>query len=259
MRSLIKLTAAGVLCLGLGACDKESDAKNKKYNCVDGACVEKSDGFYDSKSICEQACGGGSAGTLTDIDGNVYELVQIGNQIWMAENLKVKQYNDGTPIQEIANNTQWWNLPANEGAWCAYDNDAQLADLYGHLYNWGAVNSGKLCPSGWHIPTSTEWEVLFDFLGGESVAGGKMKTTTGWFAPNTGATNESGFNGLPGGIRWYSSGVFTELNESASWWTASPNNRNGYFDKVTLYNWSVAVDHFYTRPQMGQSCRCIKD
>ncbi|MFO7145197.1 hypothetical protein B9T16_29075, partial [Arthrospira sp. PCC 8006] len=127
------------------------------------------------------------------------------------------------------------------------------------LYNWGAVNTGKLCPTGWHIPTSEEWDELIDYLGGENEAGGKMKTTTGWSAPNEGATNESNFSALPAGYRYFNFGGFMEMFETTQFWTSTPSSRNNYFNNVYLHNWSEKAFTFYARPNSGFSCRCIKD
>ena len=139
---------------------------------------------------------------LEDIEGNVYSVVQIGTQLWMSENLKTMKYNDDTDIPLEIDNIAWVGLTT--GAYCWYQNDeAANKDIYGALYNWYAVETGNLCPDGWHIPTDAEWSALGSFLGGNSIAGGKMKATGTeyWSAPNTDATNESGFAGLPGGNR----------------------------------------------------------
>lgn len=136
-----------------------------------------------------------------DIDGNIYHTVIIGNQIWLAEDLKTTKYNDGTPIPLVTGNAGWINL--STPGYCLYDNDITNRETYGALYNWFALQTGKLCPTGWHVPSDEEWTVLTDFLGGESIAGGKLKEagTVHWDTPNLGATNESGFTSLPGGFR----------------------------------------------------------
>ncbi len=139
---------------------------------------------------------------VTDIDNNHYEAVRIGSQLWMAENLKTTRYNDGTPIPLVTDSLEWDNLVTP--AYCWYRNDpVTYGETYGALYNLHVVSTGILCPSGWHVPSDAEWTVLSDYLGGESVAGGKLKEagTTHWYTPNAGATNETGFTALPGGIR----------------------------------------------------------
>ncbi len=140
--------------------------------------------------------------TVFDIDGNVYHTVTIGTQVWMIENLKTTKYNDGTIIPLETDQAAWYNL--NAPGYCWYNNDENAnKDVYGALYNWHALNTGKLCPVGWHVPSDEEWTILIDYLGDEQVAGGKMKEsgTTHWASPNTGATNSSGFTGLPAGFR----------------------------------------------------------
>ncbi|MBK8503768.1 MAG: fibrobacter succinogenes major paralogous domain-containing protein [Saprospiraceae bacterium] len=139
-------------------------------------------------------------GDVTDIDGNLYRTIKIGTQEWMAENLRTTRYTNGEMISKVNNSTTWPN--ANYGAWCWYDTSSTYELPYGKLYNWYAVNDGRgLCPTGWHEPTDAEWTTLTDFLGGLSLAGGPMKAagTAHWKTPNTGATNASGFSGLPGG------------------------------------------------------------
>ena len=151
--------------------------------------------------------------TVTDIDGNTYKTVKIGNQIWMAENLKVTHYRNGDIIPNVTNNFEWAYL--STGAWCVHDNDGSYANTYGYLYNWYAVNDIRnIAPEGWHVPTDEEWKELEMYLGMSQTEaddtgyrgtneGGKLKEagTTHWETPNTGATNETGFSALPGGCR----------------------------------------------------------
>jgi uncharacterized protein (TIGR02145 family) len=162
---------------------------------------------------------------ITDAENNTYKTVTIGTQTWMAENLKVTKYNDGTAIPNITGNTQWSQL--STGAWSYYNNDVTNNAKYGKLYNWYAVsktsNGNKnVCPTGWHVPTDAEWTVLTHYLGGVSVAGGKMKEagTTSWNSPNTGATNTSLFSALPGGYRGYN-GYYDFIGLSGYWWSSS--------------------------------------
>jgi uncharacterized protein (TIGR02145 family) len=154
---------------------------------------------------------------IKDIDGNTYQTVWIGDQLWFAENLKTTHYNDGTPIPNVTDDTAWSALIT--GARSYYGNDSTTnAPVYGALYNWYAEENGKLCPSGWHVPTDTEWTVLTNYLGGD---GGKLKEvgTVHW-NNSTGATDEFGFTALPGGRR-LDSGAFSFIGDYGYWWSAT--------------------------------------
>ena len=159
-------------------------------------------------------------GSVTDVEG-IYPTIVIGKQEWMVENLKTATYNDGTPIPNVTDADTWANLSLS-GAYAWYDNDdVANKDLYGALYNFFAVSTGKLCPTGWAMPSRDNWGALTDSLGGGGVAGGPMKEpgTAHWQAPNAGATNLSGFSALPGGRR-YIDGSFDSLGLYALWWTS---------------------------------------
>lgn len=174
---------------------------------------------YGSQQTFTTTSGGGS-GTVTDSDGNVYNTVTIGTQVWMAENLRTTKYKDNTAIPLVTDNTAWTNL--STPGYCWYNNDAATnKSTYGALYNWYTVNTGKLCPTGWHVPTDAEWSTLTTCLGGVGVAGGKLKEagTSHWMSPNVGATNETGFTALPSGYR-YAGGTF-EYNGLGGWWWSS--------------------------------------
>ncbi|MFY0689271.1 MAG: fibronectin type III domain-containing protein [Cyclobacteriaceae bacterium] len=161
---------------------------------------------------------------IKDIEGNTYSIVAIGSQIWMAENLRTMKYNDGTEIPEITDNTVWANLTTAGFSW--YDNDeAQFKHPYGAMYNWYANDTGKLCPEGWHIPTVSEWDILINFLGGLTVAGGKIKDAglDYWDDPNTGASNESGFTALGAGYR-SSDGSFVLIRRETNIHVAAPSS-----------------------------------
>jgi uncharacterized protein (TIGR02145 family) len=147
---------------------------------------------------------------IKDADGNVYTSVTIGTQVWMVENLKTTKYSDGTTIPNATDYIDGTNLTV--GAYCWYDNDIANKTPYGGLYNWYAVNTNKICPTGWHLPSDSELATLATFLGGEAIAGSKLKEagTTHWIDPNIGATNESGFTALPGGV-CYDNGQFGNL------------------------------------------------
>ncbi|MFM8512620.1 MAG: fibrobacter succinogenes major paralogous domain-containing protein, partial [Bacteroidota bacterium] len=163
--------------------------------------------------------------TVSDVDNNTYKTVQIGTQCWTQSNLKVSKYRNGDNIPTGLNNSQWGSTTS--GAYAIYNNDPVNDGLYGKLYNWYAVNDSRgLCPTGWHVPWDVEWTTLTTFLGGQSVAGGAMKSTAtqptpgGWNAPNTGATNSSGFTFLPGGDR-NSGGEFGYLGSDGGLWSSS--------------------------------------
>jgi uncharacterized protein (TIGR02145 family) len=195
--------------------------------------------------------------TVTDINGNVYNVVSIGTQCWMKENLKTSKYNDGTSIPTGLNGDTWQTTTS--GAYAIYENNAANNTTYGKLYNWYAVNTGKLCPAGWHIPTDAEWTILTDFLGGETLAGGKMKSTSPlWELPNTGATNESGFSGLPGGLRSLNFGNYYDIGDYGNWWSSTEDDVTNAWNRDTYYDSSIAGrDDSYK--WNGFSCRCIKD
>jgi uncharacterized protein (TIGR02145 family) len=201
--------------------------------------------------------------TVTDIDNNVYNWVTIsgsyGTQVWMTENLKTTRLRTGDVIPEVTNTAQWFALTSL--AFCWYNNNPAYKDPYGALYNWYAVNSGNLCPAGWSVPTDAEWRILLNNLGGESVAGGKLKETglEHWSSPNTGATNESGFTAVPAGeIR--DLGMikgFLGLGLFDLWWARDLSGSSGIM-------WGVNYSSSDFFPQTtaltnGFSVRCIKN
>jgi uncharacterized protein (TIGR02145 family) len=195
---------------------------------------------------------------VADIDGNIYHSITIGSQVWLLENLKTTKYNNGDPIPNITSNTGWLHLTT--GAYCSYDNNDSNATTYGLLYNRYAVfDSRNIAPTGWHVASDEEWTILSDYLGGDSIAGGKLKETgtTHWISPNTGATNETGFTGLPGGFR-HKSGDFDDIGRSGSWWTLGLDNEGHCWERW-LYNDSPEVDRSLDDEALGFSVRCIKD
>lgn len=198
---------------------------------------------------------------VSDIDGNVYNTVTIGTQVWMKENLKTTKYNDGTAIPNVTDDAAWSTLSAD--AYCWYDNDlAAYKDTYGALYNWYVVasaNPKNVCPTGWHVPTDAEWTTLSTYLGGETVAGGKLKETgtTHWGSPNTGATNQSGFTALPGGNR-FDDGSFDYIGQYGQWWSSTEYNANSAWSRDMGYYFKT-LDRGYYSKLSGYSVRCIKD
>lgn len=196
-------------------------------------------------------------GTVTDIDGNVYHTITIGTQVWMVENLKTTHYNDGTDLSNVTDDFNWAALET--GGYRNYDNEESYAETYGRLYNWYAVESGKLCPTGWHVPTDAEWITLTDFLGGETVAGGKLKEagTAHWNSPNTDATNTSGFTALPGGCLSYTL-TYDNMRNFGYWWTSTAYNSVVVYYR-SLYSTRGSINKSYYSKQVGFSVRCIKD
>ncbi len=207
-------------------------------------------------------------------NGYNYSTVIMGNgQEWMAENLRTANYTNGEPIPNVTAANKFANKSDDKGnradgweelttgAWAHYNNDRKYENPYGKLYNWYAVNDPrKVCPTGWHVPTHAEWTNLETYLGGNVLAGGKMKSTGTiyWQSPNIAATNESGFSGLPGGYR--AADVFTSMGKFGSWWSATANKNNDN-DAWILYldmNRSNTVIT-ETAKTDGQSVRCLKD
>lgn len=191
---------------------------------------------------------------LTDIDGNFYDTVVIGTQVWMTENLMATRLNDGTKIPLVVEDTAWSNLTTP--GYCWYGNYEAFFKLnhYGALYNYYAVASGKLCPAGWHVPDTDEWYTLLLYLG-DDIAGGKMKETgtSNWLPPNTGATDESGFNALPGGFRNAYYKDFQSFRGSGYFWHSK------WSDAMRVDYSSEDVIHCTMSPHDGLSVRCVRD
>ncbi len=200
---------------------------------------------------------GQETGTVTDIDGNVYQTIKIGEQWWMAENLKVSRYRNGDNIPNVTNDSEWVNLTT--GAWAYYNNDLSYGDTYGKLYNWYTVDDSRgICPEGWHVPSNQEWIALEDFLGGHAVAGGKMKSTSGWFQDGNG-TNESGFSGLPGGGRNHENGQFSGMAGFGSWWSSTETYPDSAYRRQLRHYDTLVGRHPYSSKKLGVSIRCLKD
>ena len=198
-------------------------------------------------------------GSVTDIEGNIYKTVQIGTQTWMAENLKTTKYNDGTQIPHVTDISTWIML--DSPSYCWYNNMIENKNLVGAHYNWYAVNTSKLCPAGWHVPTDYEFTTLTDYLGGLKVAGAKLKEAgfTHWEEPNAGATNSSGFTAIPAGQRRGIQGTFTGLGLYDSWWSSSEYNiYKSWYRSVATINTEVWRSSGALK-QTGTSIRCVKD
>ena len=221
--------------------------------------------FYDESTPRRIGGDGGTSsvrclkGELNDRDGNVYSTVKIGTQVWMVENLKTTRYSNGDLIgttTPASSDIRSEDTPKYQ--W-AYDGNESNVATYGRLYTWYAVNDSRnVCPDHWHVPTQAEWTTLTDYLGGQSISGGKLKEagTTHWMSPNTGATNETGFTALPGGYR-LSSGGFGGLGSDGAWRSSTVNNSNE--------DWTIGMGNSYTdaygsnnSKRSGYSVRCIQ-
>ncbi len=199
----------------------------------------------------------GETGTVTDVDGNIYQTIGIGSQFWTAENLKTTRFNDGTAIPQVTDNSTWQSLAG--AGYCWYNNDEANKEAYGALYNWFVVVSSKLSPSGWHVSSDAEWTILETFLGGLAVTGGKLKETgtDHWLTPNSGATNETGFTAVPGGRR-SRDGSFDQQGENANIWTNSTaSNLAAWYRSMNYSNTAIARTD--TSVNFGFSVRLVKD
>ena len=207
---------------------------------------------------------------VTDIDGNKYKTIQIGDQVWMAENLKVTHYRNGYPIPKVTDPAQWRFL--TDGAYCEYENDSTNVAVYGRLYNWYVINNTSgLAPEGWHVPTNADWEQLEMSLGMSQESadssgfrgddeGGKLKVsdTLYWHSPNEGATNSSGFSALPAGYRIYSD-YYQSIEYTTYFWTASQDGLHAAMVRA-LHHYEARIfrggNYLKTN---GLSIRCVKD
>ena len=192
---------------------------------------------------------------ISDIDGNTYKTITIGTQVWMAENLKTTKFKDGTAIPLVTDNTAWNNL--STPGYCWYNNDATTnKNTYGAFYNWYTVNTGKLCPTGWHVSTHLEWKVLTNYLLGEIVAGGKLKETGTSHWHRNSASNSTGFTALPGGLR-YRDGIFNYIGIGGYWWSSTSYANFAWYRNMIDDSYEVYLD--YQEKASGFSVRCLKD
>lgn len=215
-------------------------------------------GIYNAHSISANfvVTDASTAETITDVDGNVYRTVKIGNQVWMMENLRTTHYRDGTIIQNVTGNSDW--AMQSNGAYCNYNNNLELGKVYGFLYNWYAVNSTRqLAPQGWHIPTSAEWLILYNYIGGDRYSGGKIQESgTSHWVSDTGASNITQFSGLPAGRR-NANGTYEGIAYDGNWWTGTttPNGAAWYYNLYVKGYIEIAE----SIKSLGYSVRCIKD
>ena len=242
----------------------------------------KKDDAETKIEVCHQDQKEGTSHTITisgnalpahlahgDVLGPCVPTVTICNQVWMLKNLDVDHYRNGDPIPQVTDETEWRNLTT--GAWCYYENDSANGATYGKLYNWYAVNDPRgLAPEGWHVPSDADWTTLNTCLGGDAVAGGKMKSVgtieagTGlWLAPNTDATNSSGFTGLPAGYRVGSIYVqFTDFDHIAInglWWVSTDRPDGADFVAVGNITGNIFRNDAPIFRTYGFSVRCLKD
>lgn len=196
-------------------------------------------------------------GSVIDVEGNKYKTVKIKDQWWMAQNLAVTMFADGTNILNAADDYIW--KYSDGPKYCWYNNDEKYR-VYGALYNYSTVDTLNICPDGWHIPTDLDWTILIDNLGGFDVAGGKMKNVDFnlWEEPNVGASNQSQFNALPSGRRHYNA-AFYDLNEYANWWSSTKQNGDGEGFFYYLFHDSPIVGRWTQDSRKGSSIRCLKN
>lgn len=211
--------------------------------------------FISGESTC-------STCPCIDYDGNGYPTLTLGDQVWMAENLRVTHYSNGDAIPNVIDAIAYEALTTGAYSW--YDNDQSIYSLYGALYNWYAVNDSRgLCPDGWHVPDDTEWSTLLNHLGGTETAAGKMKSNSDlWDSPNSEATNTSGFSGLPGGAR-DQNGNFSTIGISGHWWTSTEAS-DGFawtyhINHAPPENYGLTVRRISNYTRAGFSVRCLKD
>ncbi len=231
--------------------------------------------IYEFNILGGHRCPGMS--TVTDIDGNTYNTVQIGTQCWMKENLKTTTYQNGTLIPNVTDAGVWSNLIS--GAYVWYYNDISWKDLYGALYNWYAtVDTNGLCPTGWHVPTHDEWTALTDFIGGtrsphgnelkscrqvDSPLGGDCNITDStdyqrWNEHDTNyGTDDYGFSGFPGGVR-YDWGGWDDIGDVGYWWSSSEANINPAWYRYLYYSYGSVGVYYYSKKR-GHSVRCLRD
>ena len=234
---------------------------------TDTKCFETNIDGQWQKIYCEP-CSGVST---VSYDGVTYNTVSIGNQCWFKENLRTTKYNDGTSISNVTNSSTW--ASTTTGAYCCYSNSTSNCSTYGALYNWYAVNTGKLCPSGWHVPSDGEWKTLEMYLGMTQA----QADATGWRGTDQGAKlagdtslwidgaleqnanfGTSGFSALPGGIRDYSDGSFYDLSYVGYWWSSTEDD--GSYARSRFLGYFVAnVGRYIDNKSYGFSVRCLRD
>ena len=252
----IKSTSGGLLIPRMTTAQRDAISNPAQSLLIFNTTIKCYEGYVDGqwRSIYCEPCSGVST---VSYDGVTYNTVSIGDQCWLKENLRTTKYNDGTSISNVTNSSTWTSTTS--GAYCCYSNNTSNCTTYGALYNWYAVNTGKLCPSGWHVPSDDEWTTLVNYLGGD---GGKLKETgtTHWQSPNTGATNSSGFTALPGGYRLSSTGFFTFLGLIGYWWSSTEyDGSSAWIRSLSWSNANVGRSYDNISKSYGFSVRCLRD
>lgn len=198
--------------------------------------------------------------TVKDVDGNIYNTITIGTQTWMRENLRTTHYNDGTAIQVVPDNATWksnFNNNTTLPMMCYYGNNTADVNIYGALYNWYVVNTNKLCPAGWHVPTDVDWTTLTEYVGGETVAGNKLKASSGW-NNNGNGTDEFNFSAYPSGFRNDGNGSYYFRGNYAGWWSATEYDSENAWDRGMSLSYNN-IDKTYSYKSFGEAVRCLKD
>jgi uncharacterized protein (TIGR02145 family) len=227
-----------------------------------------------SKTVKINVINGLVFGSMTDQEGNTYKTITIGTQTWMAENLKTTKYNDGSAIPNVTDNVTWVYLTT--GAYCNYDNLESNIETYGRLYNWYAVNTGKLAPAGWHVPTDDDWTILENYLiaNGYNYDGTKdvdkvaksLCAKTNWVLSSEAGTpgaapennNSTGFTALPGGYRYYNNGYFYDIGKYGNWWSSTENSGNFAYYRY-LYCSYKDLHRYNDFKEHGFSVRLVRD
>lgn len=249
-------------CLDNTACNYNPQANTDDGSClIEGAsCNDNNASTINDMITVDCICAGTPSlfvqgNGVTDIDGNFYPTIILGTQEWMQKNLTVTKYRNGNALVNAINSSSW---NTTNGAYGIYGGSDVNNTNYGKLYNWYAVNDTRgLCPTGWHVPTTIEWNTMEDYLGGVSVAGGKLKTIDGWNTPNLGATNESGYTGLPGGYR-FTDGTYLYNLQLGQWWTSTNSNTTTAHASRLFYQNAAVLKATYDK-KIGSSVRCLKD
>lgn len=215
--------------------------------------------FFTALLFASRVFGQLPGSVILDKDSNAYHTVSIGTQLWMVENLRSTSYNDGTPIPLVKDNLQWSKLISP--AYCWYNNDEKrYKELYGALYNWYTVNTGKLCPEGWHVPTENDWTQLITSLtqSGETAGALKEESAAHWLYPNYGASNHTGFTARAAGARQSYMGNFYIMGSFAYWWGVETYEKT----KARAFSLSSGSDSLnitYENEKNGFSVRCMRD
>ena len=207
--------------------------------------------IYFSSITCAQ--------TVSDGEGNIYNTTTIGNQVWLAENLRSTKFSNGNTINLIQDSIQWSSQ--SSAAYCFYNNNASYINPYGNLYNWYTVNDSRnICPSGYHVPNTSEWDELVNYLGGSALAGGKLKQIgfSYWLSPNTDADNTSGFSALGSGWRANNNGTYENLQFMCYLWSTTAQSLNDA-DIVLIGYDSPACYSSSTNKLTGLPVRCLQN